>query len=91
MKEKMVINYNPCYNTCVEYYGNRTDILDMLRLFDLWRSIGEFFDKGFYDSEDKFVKSGMWRFEMSKDFYKYAKTTDFLNAMQRVGIKVEVY
>lgn len=100
MKEIMRISYNYTYNTNVEYYGTRTDILDMLRLFDLWGSKGQYFCKGDLHNDTMTsltIRSidepydQKYRFELSKEFYDYAKTDDFARAMRRAEIELEIY
>lgn len=89
MKELMRISYCRTYNTNVEYYGNRTDILDMLRLLDVWGSKGQYFSKEDLHYDEPCDQK--YRFELSKEFYNYAKTDDFAHAMRRAGIELEVY
>lgn len=89
MKEIMRISYNYTYNTNVEYYGTRTDILDMLRLFDLWGSKGQYFCKKDLHCDEPYDQK--YCFELSKEFYDYAKTDDFARAMRRAEIELEIY
>lgn len=89
MKELMRIRYCCTYHTSVEYYGNRIAILCMLRLLDVWGSKGEYFSKEDLDIDEPYDRK--YRFELSKEFYDYAKSDDFANAMRRVGIELEIY
>ena len=89
MKEIMRISYNYTYNTNVEYYGNRTDILAMLRLLDVWGGKGRHFGKKDLHCDEPYDQK--YCFELSKEFYDYAKTDDFARAMRRAEIELEIY
>lgn len=85
----MRISYNYTYNTNVEYYGTRTDILAMLRLLDVWGGKGQHFGKKDLHCDEPYDQK--YRFELSKEFYDYAKTDDFARAMRRAEIELEIY
>lgn len=89
MKEIMRISYNYTFNTNVEYYGTRTDILAMLRLLDVWGGKGQHFGKKDLHCDEPYDQK--YRFELSKEFYDYAKTDDFARAMRRAEIELEIY
>ena len=89
MKELMRIGYCRTYNTNVEYYGTRTDILAMLRLLDVWGGKGQHFGKKDLHCDEPYDQK--YRFELSKEFYDYAKTDDFARAMRRAEIELEIY
>lgn len=89
MKEIMRISYNYTYNTNVEYYGNRIDILAMLRLLDVWGGKGRHFGKKDLHCDEPYDQK--YCFELSKEFYDYAKTDDFARAMRRAEIELEIY
>ena len=85
----MRISYNYTYNTNVEYYGNRIDILAMLRLLDVWGGKGRHFGKKDLHCDEPYDQK--YCFELSKEFYDYAKTDDFARAMRRAEIELEIY
>ena len=35
-KEKITAFFHSVYNTCLEYYGERREVLDFLGYFDIW-------------------------------------------------------
>ena len=81
-KEKLIAFCSPVYNTCVEYYGERREIIDFLSKFDVWGSKGR-------RIEDK--ENISYRFEFSKEIYPYLKTDDFKYVMKRLNIECEIH
>lgn len=91
MRELMHVSYSPNYNTRVVYYGTLTDVLGMLRMLELWGSGGEFIgNQNFQLSDGRVLKSGTYTFELSQEFYVYAKSSDFVHKMGRKGIEVRI-
>ena len=79
--EKIKIYYHPAHSVRVEYYGNQDEIRAFFRILDLWNSFGLLKTDG---NEQYYL------FELSKEFYTFAKGESFLYAMRRLGIDVSV-
>lgn len=79
-KETITAFFHSVYNTCLEYHGERREVLDFLRYFDIWGGHGQRIEEN---------GKTYYRFEMSKDFYAYMHTEDFKRIMnQKFNIEV---